>query len=74
MMGLVAPAGTPRSIIQNLNAQLAAIAARADFVERLESYGMQPAALKPGEFDKYIREQIARWGKVLKSDADGRNR
>jgi tripartite-type tricarboxylate transporter receptor subunit TctC len=74
MMGLVAPAGTPRSIIQNLNTQLAAIAVRPDFVERLESYGMQPAVLKPVEFDSYIREQIARWGRVLKSDADGRNR
>ena len=69
MMGLVAPAGTPRSIIRKLNSELAAIAARPDFVERLESYGMQPAALKPEEFDKYIRQQIARWGKVLKSDA-----
>ena len=69
MMGLVAPAATPRNIVQKLNTELAAIAARADFVERLESYGMQPSAMKPEEFEKYIREQIARWGRVLKSDA-----
>jgi tripartite-type tricarboxylate transporter receptor subunit TctC len=74
MMGIVAPAGTPRAIIQKLNSELAAIAARPDFVERLEGYGMQPVALKPEEFEKYIREQIARWGRVLKSDAGGGNR
>ncbi len=74
MMGLVAPARTPRDVIRKLNTELAAIAARPDFVERLEGYGMQPAALKPEEFEKYIGEQIARWGRVLKSDAADRSR
>ena len=74
MMGLVAPAATPRAIVRKLNAEIAAIAARPDFIERLEGYGMQPSALKPEEFEQYIREQIARWGKILKSEiaADGR--
>ncbi len=74
MMGLVAPAATPRAIVRKLNTEIAAIAARPDFIERLEGYGMQPSAQKPEEFEQYIREQIARWGKILKSEiaADGR--
>ncbi|MEO8440941.1 MAG: tripartite tricarboxylate transporter substrate binding protein [Betaproteobacteria bacterium] len=67
MMGLVAPAGTPRNIIRKLNAALAAIVARPDFVELLEGYGMQASALSPEDFERYISEQIVRWGKVLKN-------
>ncbi len=65
-IGLVAPAGVPRPIVEKLAAETAAIIALPDVRERLLALGAEPAANTPDEFGAYIRSEIAKWGKVIK--------
>ncbi len=64
-LGLLAPKKTPAAIVRRLNGDLVAMSGQRDFVERLDSFGMQPVGSSPEAFEKYMREQIARWGKVF---------
>ena len=65
--GLVAPAKTPKEIVDKVNA--AALKALQDpkVIERLATGGSQPIGKGPAEFDAHIRSEIARWEKVLKT-------
>ena len=65
--GLVAPAGTPKEIVDKVNA--AALKALKDekVIERLATGGSLPIGKGPAEFDAHIRSEIARWEKVLKT-------
>ena len=65
--GLVAPAKTPKEIVDKVNA--AALKALKDekVIERLATGGSQPIGAGPAEFDAHIRREIERWNKVLKT-------
>ncbi|MBI4206414.1 MAG: tripartite tricarboxylate transporter substrate binding protein [Betaproteobacteria bacterium] len=65
-LGLLAPAKTPRSIIGQLNTEIVRMAREPDFIERFAAFGMQPVGSTPAEMDRFTREQIAKWAKVLK--------
>ena len=65
-LGLLAPAGTPRSIITRLHAEIAKMAKEQDFIDRFATFSMQPVGGTPAEMDKFTREQIAKWAKVMK--------
>ena len=56
--GLVAPAGTPRPILAELNKQLARILALPDVKERLQNISYVIATSTPEEYDKILRSQI----------------
>jgi tripartite-type tricarboxylate transporter receptor subunit TctC len=62
--GMVAPAGTPKPIIDKLHAALTGFAASADIKEQLSSIGAEPATMSPAEFGAMIKRDIARWKKV----------
>ena len=64
--GMVAPAGTPRPIIDRLNAALVQILNMPDVQERIRALGMTPSPSTPGELDKQIRADHALWGGVVK--------
>jgi tripartite-type tricarboxylate transporter receptor subunit TctC len=64
--GIVAPAGTPRDILQRLNAAARQALASADTRARLAQLGMSNTSSSPAEFDAYIKSEIARWGQVIK--------
>jgi tripartite-type tricarboxylate transporter receptor subunit TctC len=64
--GILAPAGTPRPIVQRLNAELVKIMNSADVKERLAAMGTEPRSSTPEEFAAYIREEIAKWGDVVR--------
>jgi tripartite-type tricarboxylate transporter receptor subunit TctC len=64
--GIVAPAGTPRDILERLNAAARKALAAADTRARLAQLGMSNTSSSPGEFDAYIKSEIARWGQVIK--------
>jgi tripartite-type tricarboxylate transporter receptor subunit TctC len=66
-LGLMAPSGTPRPVLQKLQAEMSRIAAQRDFVERLEGYGMQPVAGSQEAFDRFIRQQMTKWAQVVRS-------
>ena len=64
--GLLAPAGTPRDIINRLNAEWAKIAADPDTKEKMQKAGFETVAVTPEQFSEFIKQDIARWGKVIK--------
>ena len=65
--GLLAPMGTPRSIIEKLNEQVAAIVKTPESAKRFEMLGLDVVANKPEEFQAQIRAEIEKWGKVVKA-------
>lgn len=65
--GLLAPARTPPEIIARLNTEVAKALALPDLKARLAELGIEPAAGTPGDFDKLIRAEIERWGKVIRA-------
>lgn len=65
--GIVAPTGTPEAVINRLNKELTVIVASADTKKRLESEGAEPKYMPPGEFGKFIKTEMNKWGKVVKT-------
>jgi tripartite-type tricarboxylate transporter receptor subunit TctC len=64
--GILAPAGTPRPIIQRLNAELTKIMRAADLRERLAGMATEPLTSTPEEFAAYLDREIAKWGDVVR--------
>jgi len=64
--GYVAPADTPRPIIERLHKETVAILNMPDVREALLSRGIEAAPSSPAEFAAYIRAESAKWGKVIK--------
>jgi tripartite-type tricarboxylate transporter receptor subunit TctC len=65
-LGLTAPAGTPKPVVDRLNAEVGKIANSAEMKEAWAKQGAVPMSMTPGEFDKYLREDIDKWAKVVK--------
>ncbi len=69
-IALVAPAGTPRPIIDKIHRAVASIYADPAMIARLEQVGILPVGSRtPAELDAFIRSETARWSKVLKDSA-----
>ena len=65
--GILAPAGTPRAIVDRLNAELHKTLATADTKERLASAGVEPLVNTPEQFAEFIKAETVRYGKVIKA-------
>jgi tripartite-type tricarboxylate transporter receptor subunit TctC len=65
--GLLAPAGTPKPIIDMLNASNRKVLARDDIKQKLESQGVDPIVNTPAEFSTYMKSETEKWGKVVKA-------
>jgi tripartite-type tricarboxylate transporter receptor subunit TctC len=65
LTGIVAPAGTPKDIIDRWHGEIAKVVATSDVKERLETLGFAPVANLPDEFGARIKLETARWGKVV---------
>ncbi len=65
--GLMAPAGTPRAIIVKLHAELVKILHAPDNVARMTASGSIPVGNTPEQFARQIREDIARYAKLVKA-------
>jgi tripartite-type tricarboxylate transporter receptor subunit TctC len=66
-VGLMAPMGTPKPIVDRLNAEIRKILTRPDVEETLAKQGAVPMSMSPEEFDSFIRSQIAKWEKIVTS-------
>jgi tripartite-type tricarboxylate transporter receptor subunit TctC len=66
-IGIVAPANTPREIILRLNREIVEILKEKDAVEELLRQGAIPVADSPEHFAAYMKDEIAKWGAVVKS-------
>ncbi len=65
--GLLAPAGTPRAVIAKLNAEVSRAMKQPDLVQRLSGAFYDVAAPNtPEQFGAYIRQEIAKWAKLVK--------
>ena len=65
LTGIVAPAGTPKEIVDLLYREIARIVAQPDVKERLTVLGFRPVANTPDEFGARIKLEIDKWGKVV---------
>jgi tripartite-type tricarboxylate transporter receptor subunit TctC len=65
-LGLMAPAGTPKPIIDKLNAAVNAVVKRPDIVKLWNEQGAVPMAMTPEEFDKFLRGDIVKWAEVVR--------
>ena len=64
--GVMAPAGTPRAIIERLNTALNQGLARADVRDRMISLGAEPMTGTPEELGELVKRELARNGKIIK--------
>jgi tripartite-type tricarboxylate transporter receptor subunit TctC len=65
-IGLVAPSGTPRAIVEQLQTKVAAIYADRAIHERLIAAGLNPVSSTPEEFDAFFRKEAQRWARAFK--------
>ena len=66
--GLVAPAATPKAIIEQLNLEVRRVLASAEIAERLTKLGSEPSAIvTPEQFGNYIQAELTKWAKVVKA-------
>ena len=71
-LGLMAPTGTPKPIVEKLNAAVNAAIKRPEIVKLWADQGAAPMSMTPEEFDKYLRNDIVKWAEVVKQFADKR--
>jgi tripartite-type tricarboxylate transporter receptor subunit TctC len=65
--GLLLPVGVPKTTIALLAKQIGIVMRAADVKEKMLSQGFEPVGDAPAEFAKFIREELPRWEKVVKS-------
>jgi len=65
--GLVVPTGTPKSIVTRLNTESNRILAMPEVKERMAGVGIETTGGSPEEFARFIRDEIAKWGPVVKA-------
>jgi tripartite-type tricarboxylate transporter receptor subunit TctC len=66
-LGVMAPTGTPRPVIDKLNTAITAVTARPEVVKLWTEQGATPMSMAPEEFDKFLRADIAKWAEVVKT-------
>ena len=64
--GIHAPAGTPAAVVDRLNQALVAVLSNAQVRAALGGQGYEVATSTPGEFSRMVRDDVAKWRKVVK--------
>ena len=64
--GILAPAGTPRTVVVRLNGELGKIMHSPELRERLDALATDPVTSTPEEFADLIRREIVKWGEVVR--------
>jgi tripartite-type tricarboxylate transporter receptor subunit TctC len=64
--GLVGPAGTPKAVVDRINAEMKRAVANPGFARQLEALGLEPASSTPAEFRDMIASELKRWTRVIK--------
>jgi tripartite-type tricarboxylate transporter receptor subunit TctC len=65
--GMLAPAGTPREIIDKLSAEINEALKMDDVVQSLRKQGFEPLGGTPDAFARYIKDEIAQWARVAEA-------
>jgi tripartite-type tricarboxylate transporter receptor subunit TctC len=64
--GVLAPAGLPDAIVSRLNADIVAVANSADMKDRMRAQAAEIGTTTPDEFAAMLRDDFAKWSKVIK--------
>jgi tripartite-type tricarboxylate transporter receptor subunit TctC len=64
--GLLAPAGTPAELVLRLNQESMRVLREPDAGERLKAIGAEPGTATPAEFGHFLRNEMAKWAKVVR--------
>jgi tripartite-type tricarboxylate transporter receptor subunit TctC len=65
-LGLMAPAGTPRPVLEKINAEVLKVVNAPDVKENWGKQGAVPMAMSLSEFERFLREDIQKWSKLVK--------
>ena len=65
-LGLMAPKGTPRAIVDRLNSEVNRIVNLPEIKGEWAKQGAIPMSMTPEEFDKYLRQDIEKWSRIVK--------
>jgi tripartite-type tricarboxylate transporter receptor subunit TctC len=65
-VGVLAPARTPRAVIQRINAEVIKVLAAPEQKERFTSLGYEIVGSTPEQFGAWIRSETAKWGKLIR--------
>jgi tripartite-type tricarboxylate transporter receptor subunit TctC len=66
LVGIVAPAATPRDLVNRISADIVRAVKSSDLTDRMKQQGMEPIGSTPEQFDALIRSEIKKWAKVVK--------
>jgi len=69
-LGLMAPKGTPKPVIDKMNAAVNAAIKLPEIVKLWAEQGAAPLSMTPEEFDKFLRSDIVKWAEVVKRFPD----
>ena len=65
-LGLMAPAATPRPVLEKLNAELNKVLSTPEVKENWSKQGAVPMGMSVEEFGKFLREDVQKWSKLVK--------
>jgi tripartite-type tricarboxylate transporter receptor subunit TctC len=68
LFGLVVRAGTPRAVVDKIQADCARVLNKPDVKARLEGMGLEVVGSRPEEFEKFVRAELAKWAKVIQAN------
>jgi len=64
--GLLAPAATPKPIVDKINRDVVAVLSTPEARDQLLVQGAEPTPTTPQEFDAFLKSEIKKWGRVIK--------
>lgn len=65
LLGFVAPHGTPRAIVQKIQADTEKVLRNPEMRKRIEEQGMEVVASTPQQFDAFVQSEMTRWARVI---------
>jgi tripartite-type tricarboxylate transporter receptor subunit TctC len=65
--GVMAPAGTPRAVVDKLHAEITAILKQSDVKERFAAVGAEIVSSTPEEFQRYISAETSKWARIAQT-------
>lgn len=65
--GIVAPAGTPKAVVDKLASEIAKVLDQPDMKEKFATLGVDRAATSPAQFKTFFQSEVDKWAKVVKS-------
>jgi tripartite-type tricarboxylate transporter receptor subunit TctC len=65
LLGFVAPHGTPKSVIQKIQADTEKVLRTPEIRKRIEEQGMEVVASRPEQFESFVQAEMKRWARVI---------